>query len=689
MKKSISVALLLCVIIPMFSQSLGLKRKIERSNDSIFLCENGRRLHIDSTKVLSKFKHGVRKTIPDVKYKIFKNLDIIEIEIPQNIKIENYVDYLEKTEDFDKIEFNCFYSPCIVPNDSYVNDQWYLSKIKAYDAWNISTGSSSVKVGVIDNGVDATHNDIGTGNDNYSNINVSGGYDFVSNTTYSSPTNSHGTMCAGILGAKTNNSVGISGVCGGNNCAGIEVVSYRTDYSAAMIISSINHAIGNGVKVLNMSFGGEYNFYVSNAMDIAYNNGISMVCSTGNSGISSIFFPASHQYSIAVGSSGGGDSRSIFSNYGPGIDIVAPGENIKSTSLNNTYSTSSGTSFSVPQVVGTIALMLSVNPLLTPFEIRNILRDTAYKNPNYSYDLWGWNGEIGYGTLNSRLAVETVLIPQLEITGSEIICGTESYSIANLPPNVSISWSLKNNPYNYNNILQQNYPTGNQCTINIEDGQSLNDTLIASIMGISGTSTILKKKVQTGWNFIGTYRVYDTTGNPTGSNYTLSNGELIPLLSGEKAVISSAYFEDAVITHTNDANLIWLKNFYNSDIEVRIKPFHNLSSPIVVTGINSSPCDNFRFYIIQLHSVDDFIPLLQIDGKQVRISLDEKHADYVKENNLTWSIEVSNVITGENVYTGEIENCKGILDTSRWKSGVYVIRSRIGDNIVVQKIPVK
>lgn len=687
MKKTISVALLLCMSIPMLSQNLGLKRNIERSNDSIFLCENGHRFLIDSTRVLSRFKPDVKKASLDVRYKLFNNLDIMEIEIPQNIKIEDYVKYLEQTDYFDKIEFNCFYSPSIISNDTYVNDQWYLSKIKVYDSWNISTGSSSVKVGVIDNGVDATHNDIGIGTDNYSNINISGGYDFISNTTYSPPVGSHGTMCAGIIGAKTNNSIGISGICGGNNSAGIEMVSYRTDYSAAMVISSINHAIGNGVKVLNMSLEGPYNYYLSNAMDIAHNNGISMVCSTGNSGISSIAFPASHQYSIAVGSSGGEDSRSFFSNYGPGIDIVAPGENIKSTSLNNSYSTSSGTSFSTSQVTGTIALMLSVNPSLTPIEIRNILHDTAYKKPTYSFDSWGWNGEIGYGILNCRLAVETVLFPQLEILGPSTICDSESYSIANLPPNVSITWSLKNNPYNYNIILQQNYPTGNQCTINIEDNLSLNDTLIASIVGISGNNAILKKKIQTGWNFTGSYSIFSSNNILLGT-YSFTNNELIGLRAGERATLSSPYFDDAAITHTTNPNFFWMGNFITNDIEVWFNSYTQPCPSITVHGVNPSPCDNFTFYITQLHSLD-FSPLLQIEGHQINISLNQHNVDHAKENNLSWSIQVLNIVTGENVYEGIIENYKDVLDTTQWKPGIYLIRSRIGEAVVVQKVVVK
>lgn len=275
------------------------------------------------------------------------------------------------------------------------------------------------------------------------------------------------------------------------------------------------------------------------------------------------------------------------------------------------------------------------------------------------------------------------------IVGPGSICGTESYSIANIPPNASVTWSLKNNPSNYGSMLQQNYPLGNQCTININNNENLNDTLIATITGTEGTIIVLKKGVRTGWNFTGTYQVYDSSGNATGGSHSFGNRALIALRSGEKAVINSSYFEDAIVTHTTDANLVWTNHLFDNGFDVRIKPLKNLSSDIVVTGVTPSPCDNFRFYVIQLYSIGNFSPLLQIDSKQISISLDEKNAEYARESSLTWTVEATNVITGENVYTGKIENYNGTIDATRWKAGVYAIRSRIGDNIVVQKIAIK
>ena len=76
-------------------------------------------------------------------------------------------------------------------------------------------------------------------------------------------------------------------------------------------------------------------------------------------------------------------------------------------------------------------------------------------------------------------------------------------------------------------------------------------------------------------------------------------------------------------------------------------------------------------------------------SRQITVSLNQHDADYAKENNFSWTIQVSNVITGEIVYIGEIKDYNGTLDTSQWKSGIFAVKSRIGDSVIVQKIAVK
>ena len=167
-----------------------------------------------------------------------------------------------------------------------------------------------------------------------------------------------------------------------------------------------------------------------------------------------------------------------------------------------------------------------------------------------------------------------------------------------------------------------------------------------------------------------------------------TNNELIGLRAGERATLSSPYFDDAAITHTTNPNFFWMGNFITNDIEVWFNSYTQPCPSITVHGVNPSPCDNFTFYITQLHSLD-FSPLLQIEGHQINISLNQHNVDHAKENNLSWSIQVLNIVTGENVYEGIIENYKDVLDTTQWKPGIYLIRSRIGEAVVVQKVVVK
>lgn len=198
--------------------------------------------------------------------------------------------------------------------------------------------------------------------------------------------------------------------------------------------------------------------------------------------------------------------------------------------------------------------------------------------------------------------------------------------------------------------------------------------------------SVLKKGVKTGWNFTGTYSIYSS--NVLLGTYSLANNELIGLIQGERAVLSSPFFDDAVITHTNNENLVFWRNFITSEIDVWFNSYDPPRASITINGVNPSPCDNFTFYVAQIFPFN-FSPLLQIEGRQINVSLNQQNADYARGNALTWNVEVSNVITGENIYSGKIENYNGTIDATRWKSGVYAIRNRIGDTIIVQKVAIK
>ena len=274
-------------------------------------------------------------------------------------------------------------------------------------------------------------------------------------------------MVAGIIGAKTNNGIGVAGVAGGNGSEGSKIIPYRAK-TASNTIDAISEAIDKGAKVINMSYSvSESNAY-NQALAYAYDNGVTIVCSSGNTGYSQIDYPASNEHTIAVGAINSTNELIVSSNYGNGLDLVAPGSGIKSTarSKDNYYFTDSGTSFAAPHVSGVIALMLSVNPYLTPSGIKNILINSTIKihyGPN-TYNSSGWSEKYGYGLVNACEAVLKAL--NCPISGPSEICNSLSgtYSLSNLPSCCTVNWYVDNSDFSITT-------SGNQCVVTYTGSQ--------------------------------------------------------------------------------------------------------------------------------------------------------------------------------------------------------------------------
>ncbi len=340
----------------------------------------------------------------------------------------------------------CYGEYILTPNDPQYSQQWYLKQsnnidINIENAWNISTGSSTVKIGILDSGTDWEHEDLGTGTDSYQNIYLNTGEDswvsannpttgngidddgngliddwkgwnFDQNTNDSRGTFFHGTHVAGIVGAKSNNGKGISGVAGGWNNKGCELIICNVGQSSpngSILDDAIIYAVDQGAKIIQLSLTVLQSNDIDAAIQYAENNGTIVVCASGNSN-SSVGYPASNPLVFSVGATDQSDSRASFSNFGSNLNIAAPGVSIRSTGISNTYSNSDGTSFAAPIISGTIGLMLSVNPCLSPAQIKDLLQKTADKVGGYNYnwnsDIPGHSKELGYGRLNAYKAVK-------------------------------------------------------------------------------------------------------------------------------------------------------------------------------------------------------------------------------------------------------------------------------------------
>ena len=423
-------------------------KEVIKIDNCFFLKEDGNLFSIDTKVVIAK-PVSSKKEIPS-EYKIIREeaFEYVVIEVPPREDIRDYVRKLKETKLFESVDYitevKCYWTP----NDSLLNGQWFVNKLKLPYVWEMTKGNPDIKVAVIDTGIDRDHFDIGYGYGNYTNISYTYGWDYVTNSQYHTPHSegSHGTEIAGLIGAKTNNTHGVAGMAGGNNSPGVTLMSYRviekTGDSTSSLGTAIKKAVDQGANIINISMGQGSTPSVIEALDYAHNHGVIVICATGNEGDSYISFPASYYSTIAVGASGFNDLRKSYSNYGTGIDLVAPSHNSYTTSHNNDYFLMTATSMAAALVSGTAALMLSVNPSLTPLQIKTILQNTAKKLSGYTYDSNGWNSEVGYGMLNTYAAVCTA---KVSLTGPSIVCNSGSFSISEIPAGASVSWSVSNN----------------------------------------------------------------------------------------------------------------------------------------------------------------------------------------------------------------------------------------------------
>jgi len=285
------------------------------------------------------------------------------------------------------------------PDDTFYWDQWGLTRIDAPLAWDVTLGDPSVIVAVVDTGVWWTHNDIQS--NMWSNTDGTHGFDFVSGD--SNPMDEdvaggtfHGTGVAGVLAALTDNNYQIAGA------AQVSVMALRAlgsngGGSSANTSQAIRWAADRGARIINLSlgtndtFGGPTDMQL--AIDYAWRRGALIIAAAGNSGQSTLDYPARLPNVVSVAALDESGSRASFSNYGSGLDVSAPGNRILTLSANNQFHYLSGTSVAVPFVAAEAALLLSVEPSLTNVELWNIINETSVpRGTRYNTD-YGW-GEI-------------------------------------------------------------------------------------------------------------------------------------------------------------------------------------------------------------------------------------------------------------------------------------------------------
>jgi hypothetical protein len=343
--------------------------------------------------------------------------------------------------------------PSAPPTDPSFSSQWGLVKIKAPEAFDITMGNSSISVAIIDEGCDLAHEDI-----EYKTP----GYDAYDGDDAPQPNGSdaHGTSCAGIAASKANNGLGGSGVAPLCKVLPIRIAQGVGggfwDTTDAKVADGIRKAVDRGADVLSNSYQVGQSTVVTSAFQYAQTNGRGgkgspIAAATGNGDSFGVIYPARLSPTIpgflAVGASNEWDQRKSStsldgetwwgSNYGPEVDVVAPGVHIFATDITggagysggNYVPNFNGTSSATPHVAGLMALILSVDPDLRSWEVEDIVKLTAD-------DLGpaGRDDEFGFGRINCRRALEAAsrLWYQISVTPEFIGTGRECFMRVNV-----------------------------------------------------------------------------------------------------------------------------------------------------------------------------------------------------------------------------------------------------------------
>jgi len=380
-----------------------------------------------------KAKDEAPKKVNGKVEKDFPEIDVQLVSVPEvkdahdrgarEQALEQKKEDLEQDPNVESVDYNHVREGGWVPNDTGYGEQWGYPKINAPGAWNTTRGSTSVKVAVIDSGIDPNHPDL--------QGKVVGQKDFVDNDDNASADHPHGTHVAGTIAANTNNNTGVAGTCPNCSLLIAKVLDQNNEGYDSDLIEGISWASANGANVINMSLGGyPSSTALQQAIDNAWNKGAVLVASSGNDGTSGPeSYPAAYPNVIAVGATNSYDSRAVFewrsgshpwfdgwtwkfvgaSNAGDWVDVAAPGKGIYSTTDSyyswrtwkyvGRYESWDGTSMAAPHVSGLAGLLVSKG-FVNNAQVRSRIESTTK-----DLGTTGKDSVFGYGLINAQAAL--------------------------------------------------------------------------------------------------------------------------------------------------------------------------------------------------------------------------------------------------------------------------------------------
>ncbi len=294
------------------------------------------------------------------------------------------------------------------------------------EAWESGAlPTNEILIAVIDTGVDYHHGDIsnrmwvnegeagalatnGVDDDANGYIDDWRGIDLVNTDSDPMDDHLHGTHVAGTIAAEADNGYGIAGVCPAARIMAIKIFDNQGRGTTSDGIPAIRYAVDHGAKVINNSWGGGgYSQALQDAITYANEQGASVLCASGNNGSYLAMYPASYRGAVSVGATDAQDGRAPFSNYGPWVDVMAPGHHILSLlsedappppygAFEDDSLIISGTSMATPTAAGAMGLLMSAHPGYDPWVYEQVLEDTCdaglYSLSNNSDMAYGWMG---------------------------------------------------------------------------------------------------------------------------------------------------------------------------------------------------------------------------------------------------------------------------------------------------------
>ncbi len=351
---------------------------------------------------------------------------LYEVYFDKAEDIESLIKELQSRKEVIYAEKVPYHRSSYRPDDLRINQQYTLTVTQAFQAWDIHRNANrQIVLAIVDDAVLVNHEDLvgsmwvnpgeipnnGIDDDKNGYIDDVHGYDVANNRPDPSPLGgnpfSHGTHCAGIAGATTDNGLGVASL--GFDC---KIMGVKTKLNGSTgpglnnTYAGIVYAIANNADIISMSFGSGGGSSTGDGLfTFASERGTICIAAAGNDDTDFEFFPAAARNVISVASTNPDDTKSGFSNYGPWIDISAPGAGIMSTLAGsaNEYGSQSGTSMACPNVAGLAAYLYGYHRNVTRDDVLHCLLSTAdgldAKNPDYI-------GQLGAGRINTFKAID-------------------------------------------------------------------------------------------------------------------------------------------------------------------------------------------------------------------------------------------------------------------------------------------